>query len=160
MATILRDEMAAGRVELEAGYYRLRQRSSRRRAGRGDAMTTCAECGAEIPHWREQQPCSKCGALNRNYDLNAALGEYAITGSPVSLQVERAITEARMTALALILGTALSVGLAVGFATCLLYGFLAFVAAALGTALLLAAIYRVGAVRRFAMELMHRITGQ
>ena len=65
-----------------------------------------------------------------------------------------------MAGFVVIFGAALSVGLAVGLATCLLYGILAFAAAAIGTALLLAAIYRIGAVRRFAMELMHRITGQ
>jgi hypothetical protein len=37
---------------------------------------------------------------------------------------------------------------------------LAGVLAAFGTALLLAAVYRVPAVRQFVMRLMHRITGQ
>lgn len=126
-------------------------------------MTTCAECGAEVPPdepGRERQPCPECGALTRNYELDASPGEYTITGSRVSLPVELAITETRMTAFALIFATAVGVGLAVGFATCLLYGILGGVAAAFGTALLLAAIYRVGVVRRLAMELMHRITGQ
>jgi hypothetical protein len=47
-----------------------------------------------------------------------------------------------------------------GFETSVWLGLLGALAAGLGTALLLAAIYRVRAVRRLAMELMHRITGQ
>ncbi|MGH3006528.1 MAG: hypothetical protein ACRDOS_11655 [Gaiellaceae bacterium] len=78
----------------------------------------------------------------------------------MSARVERGITEARMTAFALIFATALSVGLGVGFATSPLLGVLAAVAAAIATALLLAAVYRDGRIQHAVMELMHRITGQ
>jgi hypothetical protein len=65
-----------------------------------------------------------------------------------------------MAAFAVIFTTALGVGIAIGFATCWWLGLLAGVIAAVGTALLIAAVYRVGAVRQVVMELMHRITGQ
>ena len=65
-----------------------------------------------------------------------------------------------MTGFTLIFATAISVGLAVGFASCPLLGVLAGVLAAVGTALILAAIYRTRLVRQVVMELMHRITGQ
>jgi predicted RNA-binding Zn-ribbon protein involved in translation (DUF1610 family) len=127
------------------------------------AVTRCADCGTELapdePE-RERQPCPKCGSLKRNYELDASPAEYRITGSPIGTRVERAVTETRMTAFALIFATALGVGLAAGFATSLWVGVLAFFAGAVATALLLAAIYRVGAIRHVAMELMRRITGQ
>jgi hypothetical protein len=72
------------------------------------------ECGAEVPPddpGRERQPCPECGALGRNYELDASPGEYCVTGSSVSLRVERAVTETRTTAFALIFATAVGVGL-------------------------------------------------
>ena len=124
-------------------------------------MTRCSVCGVEVPEdepGAERRPCPNCGSLRRTHEASASLtvGVYMSTDA----RVDRAVNEARMGAFALIFPTAIGVGLAVGFATCLLYGILAGVAAAVGTALLLAAIYRVAAVRRLAMELMHRITGQ
>jgi hypothetical protein len=65
-----------------------------------------------------------------------------------------------MAAFVLIFATAVGVGLTVGFAACPLAGVIAAAGTAVGTALLLAAVYRVRGVRRFVMELMHRITGQ
>jgi ABC-type uncharacterized transport system permease subunit len=59
-----------------------------------------------------------------------------------------------------IFAAALSVGLAVGFAADPWLGVLAGVATAVGTAVLLAAVYRVPAIRQVVMDLMHRITGQ
>jgi hypothetical protein len=80
--------------------------------------------------------------------------------SSVEGHVERGVNEARMTAFALIFATAVGVGLTVGYATCVVLELLSGAGTAFGTALLLAAVYLVRAVRRIAMELMHRITGQ
>jgi hypothetical protein len=63
-------------------------------------------------------------------------------------------------AFTVILAMVFNVGLAVGFAASPLLGLLAGAAALVGTALLLAAIHRVRAVRHVVMDLMHRITGQ
>jgi hypothetical protein len=83
-----------------------------------------------------------------------------VTTSSIGTHVDRAVNAARMTGFTVILAAALSVGLAVGFASGLWLGLLAAGMAAVATALLLAAIYRVAAVRHLVMELMHRITGQ
>jgi hypothetical protein len=69
---------------------------------------------------------------------------------------ELGLTEARMAGFTLILVT----GLTVGFARGTEWGLLFSAVAAAGTTLLLAAVYRVRAVRQFVMGLMHRITGQ
>lgn len=124
-------------------------------------MTSCADCGAEVPPdepGSERQPCLKCGSLARKHEVS--LSSTLTLSSSLSAKVERGITEARMAAFALILATALSVGLGVGFATSPLVGVLAAVAAAIVTALLLAAVYRIRRVRHAVMELMHRVTGQ
>jgi predicted RNA-binding Zn-ribbon protein involved in translation (DUF1610 family) len=126
-------------------------------------VTRCADCGTELPPAEpdvQRKPCPNCGSVTRAYELDAAPAEYRITGSPIGMEVERAVTEARMAAFALIFATTLGVGLAVGFATSLWLGLVAALASAIGTALLLAAVYRIGIVRQFAMELMHRVTGQ
>jgi hypothetical protein len=65
-----------------------------------------------------------------------------------------------MTAFVVIFATALSVALTVGFATSALAGVISGFGAAIATAVLLAAIYRISRVRHLVMELMHRITGQ
>jgi predicted RNA-binding Zn-ribbon protein involved in translation (DUF1610 family) len=124
-------------------------------------VTRCSDCGAEVPPDEpgvERRPCPNCGSLARTVEASstATIGVTASTETAV----ERAVNEARMTAFAVIFGTALSVGLAVGFATCAWLGVLAGVVAAVGTALLLAAIHRLRFVRQLVMELMHRITGQ
>jgi predicted RNA-binding Zn-ribbon protein involved in translation (DUF1610 family) len=123
-------------------------------------VTRCSDCGAEVPPDEpgvERRPCPSCGSLTRTHEASASAT--VNVDASVKATVDRAVNEARMGAFALIFATALAVGFAIGFATCLLYGVLAGGAAAIGTALLLAAIYRVDAVRRLAMELMHRITG-
>jgi hypothetical protein len=82
------------------------------------------------------------------------------TTASIETRVDRGVNEARMTGFTVILAAALSVGLAVGFASGPWLGLLAAALAAVATAFLLEAIYRVPAARRVVMGLMHRITGQ
>jgi hypothetical protein len=124
-------------------------------------VTRCSNCGAEVAPDEpgvERQPCLKCGSLARTHELSATA--VAGTSASVELTVERGVNEARMAGFVVIFATALSVGLAVGFAAGALLGVVAGLAAVVSTALLLAAIYRVPAVRQVVMEFMHRITGQ
>jgi hypothetical protein len=65
-----------------------------------------------------------------------------------------------MGAFVLMLGLAVTLGLAAGAAWGVWWGLLAGVLAALGIAALLALVYRVPRVRHLVMEAMHRITGQ
>jgi hypothetical protein len=75
--------------------------------------------------------------------------------------VERAVNEARMAAFFVIFTTLVGVGVTVGFETSAWWlGVVAAVLTAVATALVIAAVNRIGVVKRFAMELMHRITGQ
>jgi DNA-directed RNA polymerase subunit RPC12/RpoP len=124
-------------------------------------VTRCSDCGIEVPAdepGSERLPCPNCSSLRRTQELRATVtGKSSVSAK---LTVDRGVNEARMAAFAVILATALSVGLAVGFATDVLLGLLTGLTAAAGTALLLATIYRVSAVRRLVMEVMHRITGQ
>jgi hypothetical protein len=82
------------------------------------------------------------------------------TTASAETSVERGVTETRMAAFAVIFTTVVGVGMSVGFASGALLGLLAAVLTAAATGLLLASIYRVPAVRRRVMGLMHRITGQ
>jgi hypothetical protein len=82
-----------------------------------------------------------------------------VTGS-IETSVERGVNEARMAAFFVIFTTVVGVGMTVGFAASWWLGVLAAVITAAATAVLIAAVYRVPAVRQVAMSLMHRITGQ
>jgi hypothetical protein len=94
----------------------------------------------------------------RSLELSATVtgkGSVSAGGS-----VECGVNEGRMTDFGLIFATAVGAGITVGFAfSSVLLGVPATVGAALATALLLAAIYRVRVVRHAVMEVMHRITG-
>jgi hypothetical protein len=84
----------------------------------------------------------------------------ATARASVETAVERGVSETRMAAFAVIFTSVVGVGMTVGFASGLWLGLLAAALTALATALLLGAVYRVSAVRRVVMGLMHRITGQ
>ena len=121
----------------------------------------CSDCGAELPPdepGAERQPCPACGSRRRTHEVTAT-ATVGVTAS-TETTVERAVNEARMAALFVIFTTVVGVGMTVGFAASWWLGVLAAVLTAAATALLIAAVYRVSAVRQVAMELMHRITGQ
>jgi hypothetical protein len=75
--------------------------------------------------------------------------------------VDRGVNAARMTAFALIVGVAVTVGLTVGYGEeSWPLGILATFLAVIAMCVLLAVIHKVPAVRTRVMEAMHRLTGQ
>jgi hypothetical protein len=132
-----------------------------RRRGGPSPTVKCAECGAVVPADEpdaERLPCPDCGSLARKYEvgIQATLRMEA----SLSTKVERAVNEARMGAFVLILGLAVTIGLAAGAAWGVWWGLLAGFLAAIGTAVLVAFVYRLRPVRNLVMEVMHRITGK
>jgi len=124
-------------------------------------VTRCSDCGAEFPPdepGSERRACPNCGSLRRTHESSGSL---TATGTlSAQAAVERGVNETRMAAFAVIFTTVVGVGVTVGFETCPLLGVLASIFTAAATALMLAAVYRVPAVRRVVMEVMHRVTGQ
>ena len=124
-------------------------------------MTRCSDCELELPADEpdaEREPCPNCGSLRRTHEVSSS-ATVGVTASSEAF-VDRAVNEARIAAFFVIFTTIVGVGMTVGFAACWLLGVLAAVLTAGATALLIAAVYRVDAVRQVVMELMHRITGQ
>jgi hypothetical protein len=83
------------------------------------------------------------------------------TSARANLQVEHGVNDARMTAIALIIGVAVSVGLTVGYGeSSVALGITSTVVTMGLMAVVVALIYRVTGVRTTVMEVMHRLTGQ
>jgi hypothetical protein len=120
----------------------------------------CGECGAQVPVQEsgECDPCPSCGSTSRVALVTLAATAHA--QATVRATVDRAATDTRVAAFAVIFATALNVGLWVGYTSAWWCGVLAGIGTAIATVGLLALVYRVGPIRRFVMEFMHQITGQ
>ena len=131
----------------------------------GDKMATCV--AGYLPKGSFAKPpdvswmCGERDPREGGMKLRAAVVQGAPAGAPSeAMKLFSRLGWYELAAFAVILTTAVGVGLTVGFATCPLLGVAAGLAAAIATALLLAAVHRNRRVRHAVMELMHRITGQ